>query len=97
MIISNEQKEFVLSVIRRHAPPDTEVYFFGSRVNDTANKTSDLDVLLRGNSSIELSLMSLMKEEFEESDLPFKVDLLDYNSLSERMVKNISSNMIRIS
>jgi len=68
--------------------PDCKVLAFGSRVTWTAKKYSDLDLAIVSSMPLPPLTMALMKEDFSESDLPFKVDVLDWATTSEefRMV-----------
>ncbi|NDE15164.1 nucleotidyltransferase domain-containing protein [bacterium] len=67
-----------------------EVIIFGSRVNGTARKDSDLDICLRrGNQSIPLIEIARLRERFELSNLPFVVDLVDYQNLSDPFKKAV--------
>ena len=52
-------------------------YAFGSRVKNKAKRFSDLDLCYK--ESIPDKVIIQLEEKFEESDLPFKVDLLDWN------------------
>lgn len=63
--------------------PDCEVRAFGSRVNGTAKPYSDLDLAIIGKEKIKRRVKALLKEAFEESKLPFRVDVLDYNAISK--------------
>ena len=56
-------------------------YVFGSRVKGTSHKFSDLDLLYF--EEIPPKVLSQLEEEFEESDLPFKVDLVNYHRCDE--------------
>lgn len=60
-----------------------EVRAFGSRSNGTATPFSDLDLAIVGNGKIERRVKMLLREAFEESDLPFRVDVIDYNAISD--------------
>lgn len=62
---------------------DCEVRAFGSRGNRTAKEYSDLDLAIVGKSKIKRRIKVLLREAFEESDLPFRVDIVDYNTVSE--------------
>ncbi|MHC4511098.1 MAG: nucleotidyltransferase family protein [Planctomycetota bacterium] len=62
---------------------DCEVRAFGSRGNGTATKHSDLDLAIVGNGKLERRVKTLLREAFEESDLPFRVDVIDYNAVSQ--------------
>jgi predicted nucleotidyltransferase len=63
-----------------------QFYPFGSRVKGTNSKFSDLDLIYLENIP-EVELDKII-EEFEESDLPFKIDILNYNKCDQTF-KNI--------
>ena len=50
-------------------------YVYGSRAKGTARKFSDLDICYQ--ESIPREVVYQIKEELEESDLPFLVELVD--------------------
>lgn len=60
--------------------PDVEVWAYGSRVKGKAKKSSDLDLVVFGDSSNQLGNLRIA---FEESDLPFRVDILNWNEIPE--------------
>jgi predicted nucleotidyltransferase len=60
------------------AIPEYEVRAFGSRTSGTARKFSDLDLVIMTKKPLAMSRMAALSEAFSESDLPFKVDLLDW-------------------
>ena len=62
---------------------DCEVRAFGSRGNGEATKHSDLDLAIVGPDRLKRRAKKLLREAFEESDLPFRVDVVDYNTISE--------------
>jgi predicted nucleotidyltransferase len=62
---------------------DCEVRAFGSRGNGTAKEYSDLDLAIVGKSKIKRRVKMLLREAFEESDLPFRVDIVDYSAVSD--------------
>lgn len=94
--VSENEKAFLLSVLQEHLPSDTEVFFFGSRVDGTHRTASDLDILIRGNGPIDLGTLALIRDAFEASDLPYKVDLLDDRAISEAMRRNIFATARRV-
>jgi predicted nucleotidyltransferase len=69
-----------------------EFYAFGSRVTGKQRPLSDLDLSFL--EAIPFSDLSQIMTEFEESDLPFKVDIVDYNKCSENFKKIIKQDMI---
>jgi type I restriction enzyme S subunit len=76
-------------VLAKHVP-GCEVRAFGSRVTWTAKEHSDLDLAIIGKEKLSRSLLSLLKDEFEDSAIPVKVDLLDWHRISPEFQKNIT-------
>jgi type I restriction enzyme S subunit len=72
----------VQKILAQYAP-GCEVRAFGSRVRGTVKDHSDLDLALVGAGPLKLEHLSRLQEAFEESDLPFRVDVLDWNAVSE--------------
>jgi len=61
--------------------PEYEVWAFGSRVHGRSLiKFSDIDPAVIAEAPIEAALLGELKEAFDESDLPFRVDVADYAS-----------------
>ena len=69
--------------------PTYEVRAFGSRVKWTAKDYSDLDLAVVGNEPLSLRQRGQLADAFEESNLPIRVDVLDWQSISEGFQKVI--------
>ena len=74
--------ETVRRVLREHVP-GLEVWAFGSRVSWTARETSDLDIALMTTEPLDAMRLAEMREAFVQSDLPFRVDIVDWSSTSK--------------
>jgi predicted nucleotidyltransferase len=72
----------VQDILRKHVPHHT-VWAFGSRVKGRARRYSDLDLAVIGDTPLPTAVMIDLKEDFTESDLPWKVDVLDWATTSE--------------
>ncbi len=72
----------VRSALRRHVP-DREVLAFGSRATWTAKEYSDLDLAVMGEEPLSLRTASALDEALGDSDLPFKVDVVDWARIDE--------------
>jgi len=68
-------------------PNEYRVFIFGSRATGRAKKFSDYDIGIIGKKPVEWKALSLADEAFEESDLPFKVDLVDFSLVSDKFRK----------
>ena len=78
----------VRRILAEHVP-DCEVRAFGSRVKGEAKSYSDLDLVVICQQTLDADHLRHLKEAFEESDLPFRVDVLDWNRISESFRKVI--------
>ena len=85
--------DIVLGILRDLAP-EIEVRAFGSRVAWSARETSDLDLALMTDEQLPTSRMADLREAFSESDLPFKVDLLDWAAPAENFRKIIEREYV---
>ena len=70
--------------------PECEVRAFGSRVAWTAKSYSDLDLALVGAEKLAACRLHRLREAFEESGLPIRVDVLDWHAISESFQKVIA-------
>ena len=77
-----EQWRIVLAILQRHVP-ECEVWAFGSRATRTAKRHSDLDLAIISSDPLDDSLSLALREDFAESDLPFKVDVVDWVRASD--------------
>ena len=71
----------VRDILREHVPEYT-VWAFGSRVQGRAKKYSDLDLAIMSREPLPLSKIADLKGAFDESDLVFKVDIVDWSTTS---------------
>jgi len=63
---------------------------YGSRARCTSSPTSDLDLVVFATPDQRMGIIEL-REAFEESDLPFRVDLFAWNDLSETFKRQIEA------
>lgn len=73
----------VRAILAPRLPPGVRVDVFGSRAGGRVKRYSDLDLVLEGDAELPQALLSNLAEAFDESRLPFKVDLVDRRAVSE--------------
>ena len=71
--------------------PGCEVRAFGSRVKWTAKDYSDLDLAIIGSKRFNLREMHRLTDAFEESNLPIRVDVVDWHAISEGFKRIIAA------
>jgi type I restriction enzyme S subunit len=88
-----EELRIVRELLRLHLP-DCEVWAFGSRARQTAKNYSDLDLAILGQTPLPLSTLAELANDFSESNLRFKVDLVDWATTSESFRRIIEAERI---
>ena len=82
--------EFILA---EHVP-ECEVRAFGSRATWTARDYSDLDLAVVGDGPLHWRTLSRLREAFEESRLPMRVDVLDWHDISQSFQQVIERDYV---
>lgn len=75
--IQPQHLEIVKQILRTYLP-DYEVRAFGSRVKQTATTFSDLDLAVMSEKPLSLRQLCEVEQAFSDSDLPWKVDVVDW-------------------
>ena len=73
-------RQIVLDGLRNHA---AKVYLFGSQAKGVARKTSDIDVAIWPEQSLPAGLLSDIRQDLENSDILFNVDLVDLSNVDD--------------
>jgi predicted nucleotidyltransferase len=71
---------------------DASIYIYGSRAKGNARKNSDLDILVRGNTQISLRQLAYLNDYYMESDIPYLVDVHDYNATSKAFLQSVKDD-----
>ena len=90
--ITAEQRKTVLALLARHLP-NTTAWVYGSRVKWTSRPESDLDLVVFAKPEQERRVSDL-REAFEESNLPFRVDLFVWDEVPEQFRKTIEAEHV---
>lgn len=75
-------------ILQKHVP-HYSVWAFGSRAKWTAKPYSDLDLAIIPDKPLSLDVSASLSEDFSESDLPWKVDVVDWATTRESFRKMI--------
>ncbi len=92
--ISPEHEAIVRAILARHVPQGVSVAVFGSRATGKSRRYSDLDLALQGDGPLPTSLLADLAEAFDESDLPWKVDLVDWAAATEGFRKIVDRDRV---
>ncbi|MBM3198936.1 MAG: nucleotidyltransferase domain-containing protein [Chlamydiae bacterium] len=92
MIFLEQRHLLIVQDILRKYP--YTFYAFGSRARGTHHRLSDLDLCVK--EPISSMDLSHLQEDFEESDLPYKVDIVSWQGCNEEFRAEIAKSMIPI-
>ena len=74
----------IRNLLKKHAS-GRRVVAFGSRATWTAKEYSDLDLAIFGDEHAPLKTVAALSEGFEESNLPFKVDVVEWSQIDQNL------------
>lgn len=83
LALSDRELSVVKAILHAHLPDSVKVHVFGSRATGQPKPWSDLDLVIEGTSPLPLSLLAALAESFEESELTWKVDIVDRMTASD--------------
>lgn len=77
IVITGEELAIVRGILREHLPRSCKVWVFGSRAGGRVKPWSDLDLLIQGSEPLGIGTMARLNDAFDESLLPWTVDVID--------------------
>jgi predicted nucleotidyltransferase len=72
------------------------VIAFGSRVKGNAQKYSDLDICIMCDKELSPKVVDELEDEFVESDLPIKVDIVIWGNIADDFRRIVESKNERL-
>ena len=94
--IRPDHLRIVRGVLREHLPVGVKVWVFGSRANWTTKDSSDLDIALEGENKLSHKLLGALKDAFEDSTLPYTVDVVDLNAVSHAFKQIVKEQRVAL-
>ena len=92
--LSAEHRQIVRKLLAELLPASAHVWVFGSRATGRARRYSDLDLAIDAGRPLSLDEAALLREAFEESDLPYRVDLVDWHVIRDRFRRLIAAERL---
>ncbi len=93
--ITPTQFKMIQHVLEKNVPM-FEVWAFGSRVTGNVKPYSDLDLAIINQQPLSLEITANLTNDFSESDLPWKVDVVDWACTSEQFKEIIKKQFVVI-
>ncbi|PIZ24700.1 hypothetical protein COY48_01440 [Candidatus Collierbacteria bacterium CG_4_10_14_0_8_um_filter_43_86] len=90
----------LLSKIKRIIDPirprGFKIFMFGSRVRGDNRRYSDIDLGIEGKDRLPIKNHLDLVSAFEDSDLPFKVGIVDFTTVTDKFKLKAKENIIEI-
>ncbi len=84
-------KECVLDFLGNE---NIKIVVFGSRARDDNVASSDVDIGIISKGEFNKKSLTLLREFIENSNIPFKVDIVDFSSTSEQFKREALKDVI---
>lgn len=98
MSLGDKELLTIKSILQKYLDPDKDnVFLFGSYAKGLEHDKSDIDIAIKSSAPLDLTKWALLEEEFEQSELSQKVDLVDYLRVTDDFQKVIDKEGIKIS
>lgn len=102
--ISPEHLEIIKTILNKNLTRLTkkklerpaEVFVFGSRAIGQAKPFSDLDLAINFGHEMSLAIIADLKEDFDNSMLPYPVDIVDLVDVAPDFKEHIFNNCIQL-
>jgi predicted nucleotidyltransferase len=92
--LEDQHLQIISSILNSHLPKNAKIWMFGSRVVGKAKPFSDIDLLIDLGKPAPLSLIGKLNLAFEESELPYKVDLADASTITHEFKQKIKDQLV---
>ena len=86
--------KIVQTILNNTLDKNARVYVFGSRALGTTKRASDLDLAIDLGRALDRKENTQLVLAFEDSDLPYKVDIIDLHSVEESFKKIIEKDQV---
>ncbi len=90
--LSQKELDEIIMLIGKYLP-NIEVWAYGSRIKHTSTSKSDLDLVAITNKDSSRAIYDL-REAFEESNLPFRIDIFLWDDIPDEFKANIKNKHI---
>jgi len=89
-----KHRRLVRDILAEHLPPEARVWVFGSRATGRAWRYSDLDLAIDAGRPLTLDETARLAEALSDSDLPYRVDIVDWHSLDDGFRRVIAAERV---
>ena len=94
--IAPGHRRIVLDILHAHLPGRAAFWVFGSRATGKARRYSDLDLAIDAGRRLTLDETASLREAFDECDLPYRVDIVDWHGIGEAFRRVVAAERVAL-
>ena len=83
-----QDKEKLVKIVSKYLPR-AQIFLYGSRARNDHTLESDIDIAIDNKNRIDKITLSTIKEDVDESTIPFFVDIVDFTQVSDNLRNQI--------
>ena len=83
-----QDKRKLIEIVFKYLPK-ARIFLYGSRARNDHTPESDIDIAIDNKSKIDKIMLSTIKEDVDESTIPFFVDIVDFAEVSDDLRNQI--------
>jgi predicted nucleotidyltransferase len=92
--LAEDHRQLVQRILRTNFSGNATAWVFGSRVTGRARRYSDLDLAIDAGRKLTLDETAILAEAFSESDLPCRVDIVDWHNMDDGFRRMIAAERV---
>lgn len=75
---------------------NTQIFVFGSRATGKNRPFSDIDIGIISSRSLDANTQLNIQDELDESDIPYRVDVVDFSKVDNKFKEIALQNIIKL-
>jgi len=88
--------KLIKSTLEHQLPTGYKAFIFGSRAQGTSRQYSDIDLGILGKTKLPTSKIAHIKNDLEDSNLPYRVDLIDFTTVTNKFKNSAMRKVINL-
>lgn len=93
--VTTQELAIIQQVLQNSLPEQCKVWVFGSRAKNQAKYNSDLDLAIECNEALTKKSLMLLETGFDESPLPYRVDIVDLQTVEPYFKEIIEKQKVK--
>lgn len=95
-MLDDNTLKIIKSNLNSYLPKNYTAFIFGSRATNNNRPFSDIDLGILGPKPLPSKNYINLVQAFEDSDIPYRTDVVDFANVTEKFKKHALSSIINI-